>query len=143
MQQHLSRARTLNIVGKIFFFCVVLFSVYEFAVAVTYFGKEGMEEIVNQGFVFGGASLVFGLFGAFAFHQIEAVFLHFAEEEAKKAMAEFPGEDGLSGDFCREIFSYSPAQLRLILDEQEDEYTPEEFAYIRKVLKRKTENEKK
>ena len=141
MQQHLSRARMIQTVGRLFFLCAILFSVYEFAVAVTYYGKEGMQEVVNEGFVFGGAALVFGLFGAFAFHQLATVFLTFADEAAKKAMAEFPGEDGLSGDFCREIYSYSPAQLRLILDEQEAEYTPEEFAYIRKVLARKTEQD--
>ena len=43
-------------------------------------------------------------------------------------------EDGLPGAFCREIRGYSVPQLRLILSEQEDEYTPEEFAFIKKVL---------
>ena len=43
-------------------------------------------------------------------------------------------EDGLPGAFCYEIRKYSVPQLRLIIDEQESEYTPEEFAFIKKVL---------
>ena len=43
-------------------------------------------------------------------------------------------EDGLPGAFCYEIRKYSAPQLRLIIDEQESEYTPEEFAFIKKVL---------
>ena len=46
-------------------------------------------------------------------------------------------EDGLPGAFCYEVRKYSAPQLRLIIDEQEDEYTPEEFAFIKKVLAEK------
>ena len=42
--------------------------------------------------------------------------------------------------FCREIRAYSPAQLRLIIDEQKSEYSEEEFAYIQKILTLKTQN---
>ena len=57
--------------------------------------------------------------------------------EAAEADVEAASEDGLPGLFCREIRGYAPAQLRLILDEQKDEYTPEEYAFIEKVLKEK------
>lgn len=55
------------------------------------------------------------------------------EEEAARNLEVF-SEDGLPGAFCREIRTYSAPQLRLIVSEQEDEYTPEEFAFIKKVL---------
>ncbi len=128
----------INTVGKIFFFFAMLFAILEFAIAVSSVGVEGKSDTMLQGFVLGGAALVFSVFGVFLFSQVEAVFLAFAEADAKKAMEEFPGEDGMTGDFCREMYSYTPAQLRLILDEQKDEYTPEEYAYIEKVLARKT-----
>jgi len=138
MNNNLSRARMINTVGKIFFLFIVLFAILEYAIGVTGIGVAGKEDAVLQGFVIGSAALILGLFGAFLFAQVEAVFVAAAEADAKKAMEEFPGEDGMTGDFCREIYSYSPAQLRLILDEQRDEYTPEEYAYIQKVLSRKT-----
>ena len=56
--------------------------------------------------------------------------------EAEKDLEAF-AEDGLPALFCREIRGYSPAQLRLILDEQKDEYSPEEYAVIEKVLEEK------
>lgn len=40
----------------------------------------------------------------------------------------------LSPAFIEEIRSYDAADLRCILDEQEELYTPEEFAYIREVF---------
>ncbi len=139
MNKNLSRARTINTVGKIFFFLAMLFAVLLFAIAVTSVGVAGKEDTALFGFVLGGGALIFSVFGVFLFSQIEAVFLGFAEADAKKAMEEFPGEDGMTGDFCREMFSYTPAQLRLILDEQKEDYTPEEYAYIEKVLARKTQ----
>ena len=57
-------------------------------------------------------------------------------EEAEKNIEAF-SEDGLPGAFCREIRGYSPAQLRLILDEQKDDYSQEEYAFIEKVEKEK------
>ncbi len=135
--KHLSRARLTNTVGKIFFLFAVLFSLYEYAVGVTALGENA--ELAAQGFVLGSASLVFGLFGAFLFHELSAVFMTFAEAEAKKAEAEWEGEDGLPAAFCLEIRAYSPAQLRLIIDEQKDEYSEKEFAYIQKILTLKTE----
>ena len=66
----------------------------------------------------------------------EAVLAAHAAEEAKKNI-EALSEDGLPGAFCHEIRGYSPAQLRLILDEQKDEYTEEEYAFIEKVLSEK------
>ena len=134
--KHLDRARLANTVGKIFFLFVVLFAVYEYAVGVTNVGVNAA--LSTNGFVIGTASLVFGLFGAFLFHQVSALFLTFAEAEVKAAEESFPGEDGLDGAFCREIRAYSPAQLRLILDEQKDEYSEKEFAYIQKILDQKT-----
>ena len=56
--------------------------------------------------------------------------------EDEKNLEKF-AEDGLPGAFCYEIRGYSAPQLRLILAEQKDEYTPEEFAFIKKVLAEK------
>lgn len=139
MNKNLSRARMINTVGKIYFFFSVLFAILAFAIAVTSVGVAGKEDTALMGFVLGGAALLFSPFFVFLFYEVEAVFVGFAEEDAKRAMEQFPGEDGMTGDFCREIYSYTPAQLRLILDEQKDEYTPEEYAYIEKVLARKTQ----
>jgi len=141
MQKFLARARAVNVIGMIFFFASVLFSIFEFAVGVTAIGDAGREDFVISGFVLGAAALIFGLFGAYLFHEVAAVFLTFAKAEQEKADAAFRGEDGLPEAFCREIRAYSPAQLRLILEEQKDEYSQEEYAYIQKILARKTENE--
>ena len=140
MNKNLSAARLVNTVCKIFFLFAVLFSVFCFAIGVTSVGVEGKEDIAMIGFAVGIGALVLSLFVVFLFHMVEGIYRAAAEADAKKQLEEFPGEDGMSGDFCREIFSYSPAQLRLILDEQKDEYTPEEYAYIQKVLERKTKN---
>ena len=135
--KHLSRARLTNTVGKIFFFLAVLFAIYEYALGVTNIGVN--PTLVTSGFVGGSVALVLALFGAFLFHQLAAVFLTFYEEELKKAEEAFEGEDGVSAAFCREILAYSPGQLRLIIDEQKDEYSEAEFAYIQKILARKTQ----
>ena len=58
------------------------------------------------------------------------------QAEKEKDIESF-SEDGLPGLFCREIRGYSPAQLRLILDEQKDAYSPAEYAFIEKVLEEK------
>ena len=135
--KHLSRARLTNTVGKIFFLFAVLFSLYEYAVGVTSISTSSA--LATQGFVLGTVSLIFGLFGAFLFHEVSALFLSLAEEEAKKADEAWQGEDGLPAAFCREIRGYSAAQLRLIIDEQKDEYSEKEFAYIEKILALKTQ----
>lgn len=134
--KHLERARLTNVVGKIFFLFAVLFAVYEYALGVTNVGANAA--VATEGFVLGTVSLIFGLFGVFLFHEVEAVFVTFAEAEAKEAEEKFPGEDGLPAAFCREIRGYSAAQLRLIVDEQKDEYSAEEYAYIQKILAQKT-----
>ena len=137
--KHLSRARLTNTVGKIFFLAAVLFALYEYAVGITNVGTN--TPLATQGFVLGTVSLIFGLFGAFLFYEVSALFLTFAEQEAKKAEEEWQGEDGLPAAFCREIRAYSPAQLRLIIDEQKDAYSAQEFAYIEKILALKTKSE--
>ena len=136
--KHLSRARLTNTVGKLFFLAAVLFAIYEYAVAIASVGKDAAA--ATAGFVFGSVSLVFGLFGAFLFYEVSVIFLSLAEAEIKKAEESWEGEDGLPAAFCREIRAYSPAQLRLIIDEQKSEYSEEEFAYIQKILTLKTQN---
>lgn len=138
--KHLSRARLTNTVGKIFFFLSVLFSLYEFSLGVTNVGEN--TAVATGGFVLGSAALVFGLFGAFLFYEVSALFLSLAEKEAKEREEKWQGEDGLSAAFCREIRAYSAPQLRLIRDEQKDEYSEKEFAYIEKILALKEANEK-
>ena len=138
--KNLSRAKLTNTVGKVFFLFSVLFAIYEYAVGVSYAGEN--VPVATNGFVIGTAALIFGLFGAFLFYEVSALFLTLAEAEAKKKEEEWEGEDGLPAAFCLEIRGYNAAQLRLIIDEQEAEYSKEEFAYIKKILALKEENEK-
>ena len=129
--------------GNLFFFGCILLAVLAGAFAVT---AEDQTTLI-LGFVFTGVFLVLaavlvyihsriaGKYTALAKEE-EALLAKAAEEEAQRNLEAF-SEDGLPGAFCREIRGYSPAQLRLILDEQKDEYSKEEYAFIEKVLKEK------
>lgn len=137
-----AKAHLIDTVGKIFFVFAVAVTLAFAAFGVAYVETE--PALGALAFVAAGAVLFLSLFVVFLFKQIEAPYA----EEAKRAQAEaeerrraeeaaMPGEDGLPAPFCREINGYSLPQLRLILDEQKDEYSPEEYAYIEKVYARK------
>ncbi len=129
--------------GNLFFFACVMLALLSGAFAVT---AENKTRLI-LGLSFAGAFLVLGGVLVYIHSRIvgkytalakreEAQAAALAEEEARKNIEAF-SEDGLPGAFCHEIRGYSPAQLRLILDEQRDEYTEEEYAFIEKVLSEK------
>ena len=129
--------------GNLLFFASVLLAILSGAFAAT----ANDQTTLILGLVFTGIFLVLGALLVFVHSRVagkytalakeeEAAKALEAEEEAKRNIEAF-SEDGLPGAFCHEIRGYSPAQLRLILDEQKDEYTPEEYAFIEKVLSEK------
>ena len=129
--------------GNLLFFACVMLSLLAGAFAVTTENKT----VLILGLVFCGVFLVLGSVLVFLHSRIAAKYLQAAKaEEAilaqkkaeeNKANIEKFSEDGLPGAFCYEIRGYSAPQLRLILDEQKDEYSPEEYAFIEKVLAQK------
>ena len=129
--------------GNLLFFGSVMLSVVAGAFAVT----ANDQTSLILGLVLVGVFLALGAILVLIHSRIadkykalakeeEAVKARELEEEAKRNIEAF-SEDGLPGAFCYEMRSYSPAQLRLILSEQKDEYTPEEYAFIEKVLSEK------
>ena len=129
--------------GNLFFFGAMLLALLSGAFAATAESKT----VLIVALVCTGVFLVLGGVLVYLHSRIASRYLALAKEEearlaaAKKAEDEKNlekfAEDGLPGAFCYEIRGYSAAQLRLILAEQEDEYTPEEFAFIKKVLTEK------
>ena len=125
--------------GNLLFFGCVMLALLAGAFAAT---AEGKTTLI-LGFVFCGVFLVLGCVLVYVHSRIADKYKMAAcqeealAKEAAEADIEAASEDGLPGLFCREIRGYAPAQLRLILDEQKDEYTPEEYAFIEKVLKEK------
>lgn len=129
--------------GNLFFFAAVMLALLSGAFAVT---AENQLTLI-LGLVFCGVFLVLGSVLVFLHSRMASRYIVAAKEEeailaekerieAEKNIEKF-SEDGLPGLFCREIRGYSPAQLRLILDEQKDEYSEEEYAFIQKVLAEK------
>ena len=129
--------------GNLLFFAAVMLSLLSGAFAVTAQNQTTLIlGLVLAGvFLVSGAVLVYihsriaGKYTALAKEE-EAAEAKQKEEEAKRDIEKF-SECGLPGAFCYEIRGYSPAQLRLILDEQKDEYTEAEYAFIKKVLAEK------
>jgi len=126
--------------GNIFFFLCIMLSLLSGAFAAT--TKDRL--ILILALVACGVFLVLGGVLVFLHSRSASRYMALArEEEARLAeekrladereLEKFT-EDGLPGAFCYEIRKYSVPQLRLIIDEQDDEYTPEEFAFIKKVL---------
>ena len=127
--------------GNLFFFGCVLLAILAGAFAAT--AQDQLVLILSL--VFCGVFLILGCVLVYLHSRIADKYKKLAKaerdalavkEEAEKNIEAF-SEDGLPGAFCREIRGYSPAQLRLILDEQKDEYSPEEYAFIEKVAKEK------
>lgn len=129
--------------GNLLFFACVMLALLSGAFAAT---AEDKTTLI-LGFVFCGVFLVLGCVNVYLHSRVADKYKQLAKEEEAALAAkqkeeeekniEAFAEDGLPGLFCREIRGYSPAQLRLILDEQKDEYTPEEYAFIEKVLEEK------
>ena len=129
--------------GNLLFFGCVMLSLLAGAFAVT----ANNQTTLILGLVLAGVFLVLGAVLVYIHSRIAGKYTALAKadearlqaekaEEAKKNIERF-SEDGLPGAFCYEIRGYSAPQLRLILDEQRDEYTAEEYAFIQKVLAEK------
>lgn len=121
--------------GNLFFFAAVMLALLSGAFAVT--AKNQLTLIISLSLC--GVLLVVGCVTVYLHSRIASRYACLAKEEEEKSAApvEDFAEDGLPSDFCREIRGYSVAQLRLILSEQKEEYTAEEFAFIQKVLSEK------
>ncbi len=127
------RAARLRLIGNLCFFAAVLASIVFFALAVS-------EVTTALWYILGGVLLIVAavsvaLLRLAAGKQEEIGRAMVAEAEAKAPPT--PPADGLSAAFCDEMRAYSVPQLRLILDEQRDEYSPEEYAFIQKLLAEK------
>lgn len=139
MNENRKKAATLSARGNALFFACILLSVLCFAFAVT---AENTAVLV-LGWVGGGVLLVLGGLLVFLFSRAASRYAALAKEEEtavaarEKAERDAVGEDGLPAAFCAEIRDYSAAQLRLILEEQKEEYTDAEYAYIKKTLVKK------
>lgn len=125
--------------GNLLFFLCVALALLAGAFGVTAEDKT----VLILGLVLCGAFLVLAGVLVYIHSRIADKYRLLAKQDeealalAAEADIEAFAEDGLPGLFCREIRGYSPAQLRLILDEQKDEYSPEEYAFIEKVLEEK------
>ena len=129
--------------GNLLFFASVLLALLSGAFAVTTEDKTTL----TLGLVVAGVCLVAGSVLVYIHARIAGKYTALAKSEEAEAAKQKAEEDkknlekfsecGLPGAFCYEIRAYSAPQLRLILDEQKDEYTAEEFAFIEKVLAEK------
>ena len=125
--------------GNLLFFLCVALAILAGAFAVS----ADNSALLTVGLVLCGVFLVLGGVLVYIHSRIADKYRALVKEEEAAALVEKEkdiesfSEDGLPGLFCREIRGYSPAQLRLILDEQKDEYSPEEYAFIEKVLEEK------
>ena len=138
-----AKAARVSTRGNLLFFLMMLLALLSGAFAAT---AEDQTTLV-LGLVGTGVCLVVGGVLVFIHSRIASRYLALAKEEEARLAAEKKAEDeknlekfaedGLPGAFCYEIRGYSAPQLRLILEEQKDEYTPEEFAFIKKVLAEK------
>lgn len=134
------KAARISVRGNLCFFGCILLSLLAGAFAVT--TEDSLTLVLSLSAC--GVLLVLGAVLVFLHSRAASRYMALArEEEARLAeekrledernLEKFT-EDGLPGAFCYEIRRYSAPQLRLIIDEQESEYTPEEFAFIKKVL---------
>ncbi len=138
-----TKAARASALGNGLFFAAVMLALLSGAFAAT----AQNETTLLLGLILCGVFLIGGAVAVFLCSRRAGRYMALVKEEEAKAAAEREAfekanlegfaEDGLPGAFCREIRGYSPAQLRLILDEQASEYTAEEFAFIEKVLSEK------
>lgn len=136
----LKKAKTYALIGNFAFFACMLLALLAGAFVVTSEDKA----TVTLALVLGGIALVLGAVLVAVFRHVAGKYLALAKAEAEaiEAAAEEEaernanaiGEDGLPNSFCREIRAYSLPQLRLIAEEQKDEYSEKEMAFILKVI---------
>lgn len=116
------------------FFLLCLLSVLGFAFAVTYYDKEGGKTLATVGLVCGIVLLLGAALSAALFSRAAAK----VRKEAEEALhALYEGEDGLPKEFCLSIREETVENLKAILEEQKENYTEEEYAFIAKVYEEK------
>lgn len=138
--ESLKKAKLYSLIGNLIFFACMLLALLAGAFVVTSEDKG----VLTLALVLGCAALVLGAVLVYLFRRAAGKHLALAKAEAEaieaaaeaeaEANAAAPGEDGLTLGFCREIRAYSLPQLRLIAEEQKDEYTEKEMAFILKVI---------
>ncbi len=129
-----ARADLFASLTKVVFFLLCILSVLGFAFAVTYYDKADGKAIAIIGLVAGIVLLVAAA--------VSAALLSRAASRAKAAAtvavdALYEGEDGLPKEFCLSIRQDTVENLKMILEEQKEDYTPEEYAFIAKVYESK------
>ena len=132
--QLVAKANLLAGLGRALFFLLCLLSILGFAFAVTYYDKEGGKTVALIGLIAGCVLLV----GA----ALSAALLFRAASRVKAVAvaavdALYDGEDGLSKEFCLSIRGETVETLQLILADQKEDYSPEEYAFIEKVYEEK------
>ena len=138
--ESLKKARLYSLIGNLAFFACILLALLAGAFVVT----TEDQGTLTLALVLGCAALVLGAVLVYLFRRAAAGHLAIFKAEAEaieaaaaaeaEANAAAIGEDGLPVGFCREIRAYSLPQLRLIADEQKDEYSEKEMAFILKVI---------
>lgn len=141
MQNERSRAADLVARANLFagltkavFGILCLLSILGFAFAVSYYDREGGKTTAIIGLVAGIVLLVGAAVSAALLSRVAAR----AKVAATRAVdALYEGEDGLQREFCLAIRGETVENLKTILEEQKDDYTPEEYAFIAKVYESK------
>lgn len=128
--QHLIRAARLRLAANLCFFACILGAIACFAFAVSDIAALPL-------YIAGGVLLVLSAVLVATLRLQAAKQEALGREETAKEAEPLPPEDGLSAAFCDEIRAYSVSQLRLIVDEQREEYSEKEFAFIQKILAEK------
>ena len=112
------------------FLILCLLSILGFSFAVTYYGVAGKEVTAIVGLVAGIVLLLGAALSAALLSRATAQ-TRLAAEDALHDLYE--GEDGLPAEFCLSIRQDTVENLKMILEEQKGDYTPEEYAFIAKV----------
>ena len=129
-----TRANLLAGLAKGVFFLLCILSVLGFAFAVTYYDREGGEAVAVAGLVAGIVLLIAA--------GVSVALLSHAAGKAKAAATQavdalYEGEDGLPKEFCLSIREETVENLKTILEEQKEDYSAQEYAFIAKVYESK------
>ena len=129
-----ARASLLAGLTKGVFFILCLLSILGFAFAVTYYDKADGKTTAVIGLLSGILLLVAAAVSAALLSRTAAR----ARDAAAVAVnALYEGEDGLPKEFCLAIREETVENLKIILEEQGEDYTPEEYAFVAKVYEEK------